>query len=252
MRSTRHASHRRKKQEFDDALAALKDKLRWSTSRRPPRRSRLASEIVKGKADVDAAAAANDFDAGLEAVKALGPKLDAYDEALKAFEARKAEYDTALATLQPRLDKALEVKNEKLKDKQQALATGQKSMESAALLGNYEDALKTAKDLATQLDAFERGRGWRHRALEGEEPEIPSAGSGAVREGRGQVRRIGQVRARTGRRGTRASRRTRHAEKAKAVIAASRGSQPGPKFNAKEKQSRRRQLPQLRVGALEG
>ena len=237
-----------KKQEFDDALAALKDKLALVDKPAPtPAIETSRSEIVKGKADVDAAAAANDFDAGLEAVKALGPKLDAYDEALKAFEARKAEYDTALATLQPRLDKALEVKNEKLKDKQQALATGQKSMESAALLGNYEDALKTAKDLATQLDAFEKeaeagGIGFS----EGEEVtalEIP-VGKGqlgpyvkAEAKFGGSVK-FGHGPADADSKGVKKEEvQQATLEKAKAVIAASKWEvNLGPKFNAKEKQ----------------
>jgi hypothetical protein len=149
-----------KKQEFDDALAALRPKLEVAEKPAPtPAIELTRAEIMKAKADVDAAAAANDFEAALQKVKALEPKLDAYAEALKTFASKKTEYDTALAALQPRLGKALAVKNDKLKAKQEALATAQKSMESAALVGNYEEALKVAKDLATQLDAFEKEAG---------------------------------------------------------------------------------------------
>lgn len=146
-----------KKQEFDDALAALRPKLELADKPAPTKTIETTrAEIVKGKADIDAAALANDYEVGLKAVQALEPKLDSYAEVLKTFEAQKTEYDTALKALQPRLAQALEVKNDKLKDKKDALATGQKTMEAAALLGNYEEALKISKDLATQLDTFEK------------------------------------------------------------------------------------------------
>ena len=149
-----------KKQEFDDALAALRPKLDVAEKPAPtPAIEATRAEIVKSKADIDAAAATPDYEAALKAVHGLEPNLDAYAEALKTFESKKKEYDTALAELQPRLGKALAVKDDKLKAKQEALATGQKTMESAALVGNYEEALKVSTGLATQLDAFEKEAG---------------------------------------------------------------------------------------------
>jgi len=145
------------KQKFDEALAALKPKLDAADKPGPtPTIESKRVEATQGKSAIDAAAAAFDYEAGLKAVQELEPKLDAYAEALKAYDAQKTEYDTTLKTLQPRLEKALALKNDKLKDKQGSLATGQKSMEAAALIGNFEEALKTAKDLASQLDTFEK------------------------------------------------------------------------------------------------
>jgi|GEM_PF-1136802 len=145
------------KQKFDEAMTALRPKLDAAAKPAPtPAIECKRVEATRGKVDIDTAAAAFDYEAALKAVQALEPQLDAYAEALKAYDAQKTEYDTMLKTLQPRLEKALVTQNDKLKAKQEALAAGQKTMEASALIGNYEDGLKTAKDLATPLDEFEK------------------------------------------------------------------------------------------------
>jgi NACalpha-BTF3-like transcription factor len=132
----------------------------WPRSRHRRRRSRRSGpRSSRARPTLTPPQPLPDYEAALKAVHGLEPNLDAYAEALKTLESKKKEYDTALAELQPRLGKALAVKDDKLKAKQEALATGQKTMESAALVGNYEEALKVSTDLATQLDAFEKEAG---------------------------------------------------------------------------------------------
>ncbi|MBC7942169.1 MAG: hypothetical protein H7Z19_20845, partial [Chitinophagaceae bacterium] len=145
-----------KKDEFQAAWDGLHEKFDGAAKAPSKKLEDAHAAIVKDKADMDAKAAAEDYEGALAVVQAMGPKLDAYETATSAWEAQKTEYDTLLSTLQPRLAKAATATAEKLKAPQAELASGQKSMETAALVGDYDEAITTGKDLATKLDAFEK------------------------------------------------------------------------------------------------
>ena len=145
-----------KKDEFETAWKELREKFEGAAKAPAKKLEDAYAAIAKDKADMDARAAAEDYEGALAIVQAMGPKLAAYETATGAWAAQKTEYDGLLPSLQPRLAKAAAVKNEKLKAKQEALGTGQQGMEAAALIGDYDVALTSAKDLTTQLDAFEK------------------------------------------------------------------------------------------------
>lgn len=144
------------KQDFEQALAELQPRLEAMQKTKGLGAARTA--VDEAKAEVDAAAKAGDYAAGMTAIDALRDALDAFDEAQEDLDAKKAEYDKLLTTLQPRLAKAAqaELTDEQLKKDRDLLLADQKSMEESALVGDWNDALTTAKDLATRLDEFEK------------------------------------------------------------------------------------------------
>lgn len=143
-----------KKKAFEEALQALQPRLDKVAQAKGLGAAK--TEVQTAKAEVDAAAKAGDYENGLTAIDALTEALDAFDEAQEDLDAKKEEYEKLLPQLQPRLAAAAQVKNDKLKKDQELLAADQKSMEQSALVGDWGEALTTAKDLSTRLDAFEK------------------------------------------------------------------------------------------------
>ncbi len=145
-----------KEAEFEEAYAALRPRLDATQAKAPSEAlETMRGNLLAEREAIESSAAAGDYEAALAAVESVETNLEAYEEALEAHEEQKAEYDALLATLQPRLEKAATDKGEKRAGQRDALASGRQKMEAAALIGNYEEALNIARELGTQLDAFE-------------------------------------------------------------------------------------------------
>lgn len=143
-----------RKKEFEQALQELQPRLEKVAQSKSLGAKKTAVDTAK--AEVDAAGKAGDYAAGLTAIDGLTAALDDFDKAQEELDAKKEEYEKLLPELQKRLAAAAQVKNDKLKKDQELLAADQKSMESSALVGDWGEALTTAKDLSTRLDAFEK------------------------------------------------------------------------------------------------
>lgn len=145
------------RQAYEQGLAEVQPRLDKALQPAQTKALNTARDAVAtAKTDVDTAAKADDYDAAVKGLDTLRGKLDEFDKAVEALDAKKKDYETLLSTLQPRLAKAAQVKNDKLKKDQDHLAADQKSMEASALVGDWEEALTTAQDLSKQLDTFEK------------------------------------------------------------------------------------------------
>ena len=145
-----------KKDEYEAAWKAVSGRFEALKPSPSAKLETARADIVKAKADMDAKVAAEDFEGALADVPGIDTALGHYEEKLTAVAAAKTEFDALTPALRERLVKAASATDPKLKSQQAELATGQKNMDGAALVGDYDEALATAKELGTQLDAFEK------------------------------------------------------------------------------------------------
>ncbi len=115
----------------------------------------MQSELQSGQQQMESAAQAEEFEQALQQVNDLGTKVDAYVTAVEELERNKQAYEQALAQVQPKLQAAPQPSPfAKLAPMQSELQSGQQWMESAAQAEEFEQALQSANDLATKVDAY--------------------------------------------------------------------------------------------------
>jgi hypothetical protein len=144
------------KQQYDQALAPVQDKLKAAQSPPPFKKlETMQSELSTGQQTMQTVAQEEDFERAAQLVGELGTKADAYTAEVTRLEQFKQQYEQVRTTVQPKLDAAASPSPfAKLAPAQAELASGGKQMESAAQAEDFEQALQVANDLATKADAY--------------------------------------------------------------------------------------------------
>ena len=139
---------------YEQVLATLQPKLQGAPNPSPFKKLEpMQAELAAAQQQMEASAAAEDFEQAQATAQDLSTKVDAYVAAIAETEQQKKAYDDKLAALQPRLVEALEAKDGKPPAAQAELVAAKTQMEEAAQRDDYEQALKMAGDITAKLDA---------------------------------------------------------------------------------------------------
>ncbi len=145
------------KQDYETEKKQLQPKLDQNLTG-PPRKpvAQMLQDLQSEAAQMESSAQTEDFVAALNAAKDLGPKVDAYAAAVTKLEEQQKAYEDAVAPLRDRITKTAQPTYKELADVQSAIADLNTKMGQSESDEDYVAALADTKDLAAQLDAFEK------------------------------------------------------------------------------------------------
>jgi hypothetical protein len=171
------------KKAYEDAMAALQPQIdQTSQSSQHQTLAPMEEELLALKTKIDTAAQAEDFALALTQVNDLSTKADQYITLRDELDAKKTAYEQAYAALQPRLPSASEPGGERIVALQQAIATQQNEMISAAEADDYDTALQLVNELEPQVTELETALAARQLYDEqwaALQPKLPQASSGS-------------------------------------------------------------------------
>ena len=146
----------RLKTEYEQTLGQTQPKLQAAPNPSPferlaPRQVELASL----QQQMESAAQSEDFEQALQKAADLGTLVDAYTPAVTELKRLKETYEQALAQLEPKLRAAPNPSpSPQLAPMQAALVSGEQKMNAAAQAEDFQQALDSAGELDTKVDAY--------------------------------------------------------------------------------------------------
>jgi chaperonin cofactor prefoldin len=147
----------RQKKEYEDTLKDVQPKLAEVSKSSFRKVEPMVNDLAAVQEHMEAAAKENDYEKATQHVKDLSSKVETIETTLQDLEKQKKAFDEASAPLKPRLAKAAESTDEKMKSLQNEIAGLQKEMEGDAEAEEFEKGAKVCDDLSKKLDDFEKG-----------------------------------------------------------------------------------------------
>lgn len=147
----------KQKQEYEAALADAQTDLAAATTSSFRKLEPMQNDLRTTQEQMEAAAKEDDYTKALAGVKDLASKAKTIADEKQKLDEQKKAYDAALEPLQPRLSKAAEATDEKMKPAQSEIAAKKMEMESAAEAEDFERGVQLCGELEKKLDDFEKG-----------------------------------------------------------------------------------------------
>lgn len=145
------------KKAYEDKLAEVEPRIADVSATSFRKLEPMQNDLRTVQDQMKASADAEDYEQAATQAADLGTKADAIETARKELDEAKATYEKTLEPLTPRVAKAAEATDEKLKAAQNEVAAKKLEVDGSAEAEEYERAVQLCGELAKKLDDFEKG-----------------------------------------------------------------------------------------------
>ena len=146
------------KKTYEDALAAIADKVNDQSERPPPfhQMEALHDDLEAARKQMQDAVEAEDFKAALQHCQELGGKANLVKQLHDEMEAKKAAFEKGDAEVETRVAETSKTSYATLAGAQKEIANQKTQVDQAVEAQDYDTALKRVGALPPMLDAFEQ------------------------------------------------------------------------------------------------